>query len=248
MPDGFVFERGDFGIEKHPVLDGMREFLRGSERKRNPHPNMEGGEGFFQYDFVHAENGLPPQDTRERGKREENRTVANGGNCGTLLTFVKLLKMSGTAKAPKKAAILKKKALRGFTLVELIVVITILAILATVGFLALSGYSQDAKSASVTANVRSIMTAISSESAVTGNSPRYYVVHDTGAALSGAVVYLDGNPTVLSGGNWNVAGTNYSAGNPDYVKLKLNPEKFKIASLPFFETAHAAYDPKNASV
>ena len=32
----------------------------------------------------------------------------------------------------------------GFTLVELIVVITILAIIATVGFLSLQGYSKDA--------------------------------------------------------------------------------------------------------
>lgn len=55
----------------------------------------------------------------------------------------------------------------GFTLVELIVVITILAILATIGFLTLSGYSSDAKSATVAANLRSVMTAISSESAIT---------------------------------------------------------------------------------
>lgn len=67
----------------------------------------------------------------------------------------------------------------GFTLAELIVVITILAILATVGFLALSGYSQDAKDASVKTNVRSVQTAMVSESAISGNSPRYYVVHDT---------------------------------------------------------------------
>lgn len=65
--------------------------------------------------------------------------------------------------------------------------ITILAVLATIGFLALQGYSQDAKESAVKANVRSVYTAISSESAVTNNSPRYYVVHDTGAALSGAV-------------------------------------------------------------
>lgn len=59
------------------------------------------------------------------------------------------------------------RKLKGFTLVELIVVITILAILATVGFLALSGYTQDAKDSAIKANTRSLQTAISSESAIT---------------------------------------------------------------------------------
>ena len=59
-----------------------------------------------------------------------------------------------------------------------------LAVLATVGFLALSGYSQDAKDAAVKANVRSVATAVSSESALTGNSPRYYVAHDDSASLT----------------------------------------------------------------
>lgn len=74
---------------------------------------------------------------------------------------------------------------------ELIVVITVLAILATVGFLALSGYAEDAKSSATKANVRSIATAIASESAITGNSPRHYVEHDADYALSGAFVYVD---------------------------------------------------------
>lgn len=71
------------------------------------------------------------------------------------------------------------ETLSGFTLVELIVVISILAVLATIGFLSLSGYSQDAKKSAVASNVRTVYSAITSESALTGNSPRYYVVHDT---------------------------------------------------------------------
>ena len=83
---------------------------------------------------------------------------------------------------------LRIKALAGFTLAELIVVVTILAILATVGFLALSGYSEDAKDARSKTNVRSVYSAINAESALSGNSPRYYVIHDSNWALSGAVV------------------------------------------------------------
>lgn len=154
---------------------------------------------------------------------------------------------SRVARALKKAA---SRKYSGFTLVELIVVITILAILATIGFLALSGYSQDAKDSALKANVRSVVSAISSESALTGNSPRYYVVHDTGAALTGAFVYVDG-PVALTGGAWDVSGTNYSAGNPDYAKLKLNAGKFNVAlrNFPYgLPQASAAYDAAQLSV
>lgn len=73
-------------------------------------------------------------------------------------------------------------------------------------------------------------------------------MHDSGAALSGAFVFVDGVQTALSGGNWGTAGTNYTAGNPDYVKLKLNPEKFKVSLRSSVETAFATYDSKYLSV
>ena len=116
-----------------------------------------------------------------------------------------------------------------FTLVELIVVITILAILATVGFLSLSGYTDDARSATVAANVRTVYSAILSESTTSGNSPRYYIDHDPAAALSGAVAFVDGNPVVLTGGQWGSGGTNYSAGNPRWDRLRMNGDKFRLA-------------------
>lgn len=84
--------------------------------------------------------------------------------------------MGTTGTASKK---IRGGRWHAFTLVELIVVITILAVLAMIGFLALSGYSQDAKDSAIKANVRSVQTSIASESAVTNNSPRYYVVHDS---------------------------------------------------------------------
>lgn len=121
-----------------------------------------------------------------------------------------------------------RKKFSGFTLVELIVVIAILAILATVGFLSLQGYSSDAKNSKARTNIRSVHSAIASESAATGNSPRKYVVHDPLAALTGAFVYVDRNPVALSGGNWNDPGTNYSAGNPDWASLKLDSAKFRV--------------------
>ncbi|MDQ1344114.1 MAG: hypothetical protein QG650_834, partial [Patescibacteria group bacterium] len=145
------------------------------------------------------------------------------------------------------------RRLSGFTLAELIVVVSILAVLATVGFLALSGYQPDAKKAVASTNVRSVYTAISTESSVTGYSSRYYVIHDPNYALTGSVIVFDGIPAPMAGGDWNAPDTNYSAGNPDYAKLKLDPEKFRIVSVatrtadllaaaasPFFASAGAA--------
>jgi prepilin-type N-terminal cleavage/methylation domain-containing protein len=51
----------------------------------------------------------------------------------------------------------KKQA---FTLVELIVVITILAILGTIAFISLQGYSQDAKNSKVSSDLGTLASAI----------------------------------------------------------------------------------------
>lgn len=53
-----------------------------------------------------------------------------------------------------------KKMQKGFTLVELIVVITILAILGTIAFISLQGYSQDARNSKITSDVRNLTSAI----------------------------------------------------------------------------------------
>lgn len=53
-----------------------------------------------------------------------------------------------------------KNTKKAFTLVELIVVITILAILGTIAFISLQGYSQDAKNAKVATDLKTLASAI----------------------------------------------------------------------------------------
>lgn len=55
---------------------------------------------------------------------------------------------------------------RGFTLVELIVVITVLAVLATVGFVSMGGYSKDAREAAREYDTSLIGKAIATQSAL----------------------------------------------------------------------------------
>jgi prepilin-type N-terminal cleavage/methylation domain-containing protein len=50
---------------------------------------------------------------------------------------------------------------KAFTLVELIVVITILAILGTIAFISLQGYSADARNSKRTSDIGNIQSAIS---------------------------------------------------------------------------------------
>jgi prepilin-type N-terminal cleavage/methylation domain-containing protein len=53
-----------------------------------------------------------------------------------------------------------KKRVFGFTLVELIVVITILAILGTIAFISLSGYSKNARDSDRVADINSISKSL----------------------------------------------------------------------------------------
>ncbi len=127
----------------------------------------------------------------------------------------------------------RKFRLSAFTLAELIVAIAILAVLATIGFLALSGYTKDARDTKAKANIRSVHSFISAESVLTGNSPRYYVNHNPDYALSGAYLYVDGTPVALTGGNVGEApvDSNYSAGTPRWDRLKLDSEKFRTSGI-----------------
>ncbi len=119
---------------------------------------------------------------------------------------------------------------KGFTLVELIVVITILAILATIGFLSLQGYTSDAKNTKTQANLRTVASSLVNEQAITQQGFDYY--------MSGAFAGYSaaGNDNTFSGTSL-VSGLVYSgtlyfksgaymAGTLDATKLRIDGAKF----------------------
>lgn len=111
------------------------------------------------------------------------------------------------------------KATKGFTLVELIVVITILAILATIGFLSLQGYTQDAKETKTVANLRTVASSLVNESAIAGKGIGDYISVDASAAMSTGYVN--------SGTAVDFADVNeYKAGKVNAAALKIDGSKF----------------------
>jgi len=123
-----------------------------------------------------------------------------------------------------------RKVQKGFTLVELIVVITILAILGTIAFISLQGYSQDAKNSKVTSDLRTIVSAI--ETSVTqGDVTLAEIVSGTSDAavtMSGANTFGSGvvvNGATLSGTTF--ASGSYKDGSINFVALKQNGSDFK---------------------
>ena len=106
-----------------------------------------------------------------------------------------------------------------FTLVELIVVITILAILGTIAFISLQGYSQDAKNSKVTSDLRNMVSAIETNITKESTSLTNMIGTDSNAneLASG---------TVGSGASITASGT-YEVGTLDFAVIGQNGEDFK---------------------
>lgn len=126
---------------------------------------------------------------------------------------------------------------KGFTLVELIVVITILAILGTIAFISLQGYSQDARNSKVVSDVRSLASAV--ETKVTEWVSIHSFVTPVTDNETAAGTYASG--ATLS------ANARDEAGNINYIALEQNSSDFgtdtyKIGTLTNTNTANGNSD------
>jgi len=111
-----------------------------------------------------------------------------------------------------------KNTNKGFTLVELIVVITILAILGTIAFISLQGYSQDAKNSKVATDLSSLASKIN------------IVTSSKDAVVLNSLVGTDTSGDNGVSGTWAgilITATNYKVGTMDFGKLKENATNFK---------------------
>jgi len=125
-----------------------------------------------------------------------------------------------------------KKIQKGFTLVELIVVITILAILGTIAFISLQGYSQDAKNSKVTSDIRTLASAV--ETALTdstlssmSNLVSTTLVTTNGIGQSTGGDFAATGTTFFGPSNIDMSGSTYNVGTINFAGLRQNGDDFK---------------------
>ncbi len=116
---------------------------------------------------------------------------------------------------------MRKSTNSAFTLVELIVVITILAVLGTIAFISLQGYSADARNSKRTSDINNIQSAMWIKQAEGGSLVAF--VKDTPASkLLVADTSFGGTGAVLT---W--ANQDYYAGTLNYTALGVKEDEFK---------------------
>jgi general secretion pathway protein G len=117
-------------------------------------------------------------------------------------TWIETLKAGGTLIMENHIEIEETKQDKGFTLVELLIVIVILGILATVTVFAVTGITDKGKTSACKADLKTIQTAEEAYSANHGNYTSLQqdlvddgLLHDTAATMS--VVAVDGHGVIL---------------------------------------------------
>jgi prepilin-type N-terminal cleavage/methylation domain-containing protein len=120
-----------------------------------------------------------------------------------------------------------KNIQKGFTLVELIVVITILAILGTIAFISLQGYSQDAKNAKVSSDLATLAKSIDIANTDGSLSMSALISGDNttvnGVTLTDTVTIYDAQNNPSTG---SLTSSNYQVGTVNFPALRQNGDDF----------------------
>lgn len=111
---------------------------------------------------------------------------------------------------------------KAFTLVELIVVITILAILGTIAFISLQGYSSDARNSKRTSDLGSIISKMTIETTKGVNALSF--VADVANRMTGQTIAWTGT----------IAGTDYDAWTVNYLALDMKESEFQDPAGPSY--------------
>lgn len=110
---------------------------------------------------------------------------------------------------------------RGFTLVELIVVITILVILGTIAFINLGGQSASARDSKRTSDVRNLVSQVNIKQTSGVNFNDMISSGSTNQITAGSL-YVGGTGVLAA-----KYGVDYTAGSPSYSVLGVSPDNFK---------------------
>ncbi len=127
---------------------------------------------------------------------------------------------------------------KGFTLVELIVVITILAILGTIAFISLQGYSQDARDSKVVSDVRSLTSAV--ETQLTSGTSVLNLVTDAGDDVRD-ITGVSGTDYTGAGtfaGTLALSGATIQTGDINFATLRQNASDFGASTYKMAAMTH----------
>jgi len=133
------------------------------------------------------------------------------------------------------------KSKKAFTLVELIVVITILAILWTIAFISLQSYSQRAKNSKVASDIRTLISAVEASSTQNSSYGISNLVIGTGAMWNPVLSGTFSNGIDISTASYNVWWINFPFVKQSSSDFK-DPEWRDYIAASIINTADGSYD------
>jgi prepilin-type N-terminal cleavage/methylation domain-containing protein len=141
---------------------------------------------------------------------------------------------------------MRNKKQTGFTIVELLIVIVVIAILAAITVVAYNGIQNRANNTQVVSIVRSYMTSIAAYNAEKGAYPT--TTSCLGTGYSGGTCHFDGGMYAENNGNFNTVVLKDYLTQPPKVKSVRSPISGKWVDTAFYTWNNASYNPTGAAI